>query len=324
MKRIKLPIIVALCCMLVAAFALVGCNSFAEAPQKNVEPDPVDKPDEEAKTFSKKPFYCLIVGNDSRNGTNDEGKGTHGADGTQRSDVMMLVRVDPKSHQVTLVSIPRDTQSSIDGEVVKINESYCRGGIDAAVAKVEEYTGVNIKYYFDVSFSEFVDLIDSLGGLDINVMQTITFPNVMDGGELTVEAGDQHLNGRESLVLARVRKAYQYGDVTRQYNDRNIIISLMNKAIDHPDKLEAYKDVFMGIVHTNMSDAELMFYANDFAENAKDVKYISASFPTEGDLVSVNGEDLWLAWYNPDTWNAIMEVVKEGGDPNSIYSPPIG
>ena len=329
MKRIKLPLLLAFCSMLVVAFALVGCNSINEPPETNLEPEAVDKPYNEAKSFSKKTFYALIVGNDSRNGTHDEGKGTHGADGHQRSDVMMLVRVDPKNHQISLVSIPRDTQSMIDGEIVKINESYNRGGIEASVAKVEEYTGVNIKYYFDVSFAEFVDLIDALGGLDINVMQTITFPNVMDGNELTVQEGDQHLNGREALVLARVRKAYQYGDGTRQYNDRRIIIELVNKAINNPEKLEQYRKDFMSIVHTNMSDAELAFYTNEFAENAKDVKFVSATFPIEGDIDDrahdpQNGEALWLAWYNPDTWKAIMDVVKEGGDPNSVYSAPIG
>ena len=322
MKRIARLLVVATLCV-ISAFAIAGCNKFdTAAPDLNLEPEPMDKAYGEVKTYPKKVFYCLIVGNDSRNGTVDEGKGKHGSDGHQRSDVMMLVRVDPKSHLISLVSIPRDTQSQIDGEVVKINESYDHGGIKGIVAKIEEYTGVNIKYYFDVNFAEFARLIDALGGVDVNVIAPMTFQNVISGGNLTIEAGDQHLNGEEALVFARVRKVFNSGDATRQYNDRNIIISLVNKAITNPDELTSYLDDFTSIVHTNMSYEELSFYATDFMDNAKDVKYISASFPIEGDVDPAT--QLWLAYYNPEAWKEIMDVVKDGGDPNSVYSPPIG
>ncbi|MDO4532393.1 MAG: LCP family protein [Coriobacteriia bacterium] len=308
---------------MLAIFAIAGCNKFnTEAPDLNLEPEPVDKAYGDVKTFSNKVFYCLIVGNDSRNGTVDEGKGKHGSDGHQRSDVMMLARVDPKSHLISLISIPRDTQSQIDGEVVKINESYDRGGIKGIVAKVEEYTGVNIKYYFDVNFAEFGKLIDALGGVDVNVIAPMTFQNVISGGNISIEAGDQHLNGEEALVFARVRKIFNSGDATRQYNDRSIIISLVNKAITHPEELTGYIDDFMNIVHTNMSYEAMLYYATDFMDNADDVKYISASFPWEGADDPATG--LWLTYYDPAMWKSIMDVFREGGDPNSVYTTPIG
>ena len=63
-----------------------------------------------------------------------------------------------------------------------------------------------------------------------------------------------------------------------------------------------------------------MFYLQNFIDHKDEVKFISGSFPIEGDIDGATG--LWLAWYNPDTWKAIMDVVKEGGDPNDVYSPP--
>lgn len=317
-RRILLLVAFAVAC----AFAVAGCAFQAADPNTHVTPEPVDKADKTAQTFPKKTFYALIVGNDSRNGTPYEGSGQHGADGHQRSDVMMLVRVDPKSHLVSLISIPRDTTSQIDGEVVKINESYDRGGIEGCVAKVEEYTGVNIKYYFDVNFAEFGKLIDALGGVDVDVMIPITFQNALHGGQISLDAGEQTLDGEQALVFARVRKAYQSGDATRQYNDRNIIMSLISKVANDPEGVLEYTGDFMNIVHTNMSDPELLFYVNDFVEHASDLSFISASFPIEGDIDP--GTQLWLAYYDPDTWASIMDVFKDGGDPNSIYSPPIG
>ena len=319
-KRIALFGIVACCISLLVV--LVGCQGGFTGPNENVNIDPVDKPDATATSFPTKPFYALIVGNDSRDGTRDEGKGKHGSDGHQRSDTMMLMRVDPKEYKITIVSIPRDTQASIDGETVKINEAYNRGGIEGSVAKVEDYTGVHIKYYFDVSFAEFTKLVDALGGVDVNVPVTMTFRDIMKGGKMTLEAGDQHLNGRQALVFARVRKIFVNMDSSRQYDDRQLVQSLMQKAIDNPEELAAYTGDFMNIVHTNMSDAELVFYLTKFIENSKDVKFLSGSFPADGDIDAATG--LWLAWYDPAVWNEIMEVVDKGGDPNDVYSPPFG
>ena len=321
-SKTKRAFIVIACC-LIAVFAITGCKEFtANAPDLKLKPEPVDKAYAESKSFPKKVFYGLIVGNDSRNGTVDEGKGHHGSDGHQRSDVMMLIRVDPKTHLVSLLSIPRDTTAEYNGEIKKINEGYDLGGIEGIKAKVEEYTGVNIKYTFDVNFAEFAQLIDALGGVDVDVIAPMTFQEVIGGGEVSLDAGPQTLNGKQALVFARVRKIFNSGDATRQYNDRSIIISLINKGINNPDKLAAYTGDFMDIVHTNMSDAELVYYSTDFMKHAKDVKFISASFPWEGGDDPATG--LWLTYYDPAMWKSIMDVFREGGDPNSVYTTPIG
>jgi hypothetical protein len=97
-------------------------------------------------------------------------------------------------------------------------------------------------------------------------------------------------------------------------------MSLMQKAIDNPDELASYTGDFMRIVHTNMEDAELVYYLSEFISNSDKVKFISGSFPIEGD--DGGGTHLWFAWYDPATWNAIMDVVDDGGDPNDVYTPP--
>jgi len=317
----KLAALLTLACAFVLALALAGCQN--KAPDETAvapEPEPVDTVDRAATTFPMKPFYCLIVGNDSRDGTKDEGKGKHGSDGHQRSDTMMLMRVAPKDHLITIVSIARDTWTVMDGQNKKVNMWYDRGGIEGSVAKVEELTGVNIKYYFDVSFSEFTKLVDALGGVDVDVPVEMSFRNVMDGKTITLQPGAQTLNGDEALVFARVRKIFVNMDSSRQYDDRQIVQSLMQKAIDNPEQLAQYTGDFMNIVHTNMPDEALVFYLSDFIEHSDDVKFLSGSFPIEGDIDPESG--WWLAWYDADTWKAIVDVIDKGGDPNEVYSPP--
>jgi LCP family protein required for cell wall assembly len=323
MKSKKAMICVFACCVVLFLVALAGCQKALTAEDVRAVPEPVDKEDVKNSTsYSKRPFYALLVGNDSRDGTVDEGKGKHGSDGRKRSDVMMRLRVDPKKHQVTIVSIPRDTQAYDGDEKIKINWMYNRGGIEASVDKVEEYTGANIKYYFDVSFAEFVKLVDALGGVDVNVPADMTFRDVMSGDKITLQAGDQHLEGNQALVFARVRKIFQEMDSSRQYDDRQIIQSLMQKAIDNPEKLAEYTGDFMDIVHTNMDADALAYYLKDFIDHKDDVKFLSGSFPAEGDIDAETGQ--WLAWRDPDQWAAIMEVVDKGGDPNDVYTPPFG
>ena len=320
MKKPILAYLIA--CCLVIAFAVVGCAKATPLPDTRTMPEPVDKADSSATTFPDKPFYALIVGNDSRDGTFKEGNGSHGADGQKRTDTMMLCRVDPKKYQITLVSIPRDTAPYYKGEKVKINECYNRAGIKGLIAKVEEYTGVNIKYYFDVSFVEFVNLVDALGGCDVYVPMTVTFEEAIKGGKVTEEEGNQHLDGKHTLSFARVRKVYREMDSSRQYNDRAIVISLMQKAIDNPSELAAYTGDFLNIVHTNISDSELVYYLTKFIDNHKKVKFLSGSFPAEGDIDAET--QLWLAYYDPAMWKSIMAVVDDGGDPNEVYTSPFG
>ena len=96
---------------------------------------------QEAAGDAKAPFYVLVVGNDSRVGTTQISLEDY-ADGTGRSDTMMLVRVDPVTYKITLVTVPRDTEADYEGSVVKINELYRQGGMEAAVEGVESLTGV--------------------------------------------------------------------------------------------------------------------------------------------------------------------------------------
>ena len=139
---------------------------------------------------SDEPFYMMIIGSDSRN---DEFG--------QRSDTNIVARVDPTTNTVTLLSIPRDTAIDIDGNVEKFNAAYNYNGAKGAIKAANELLGVKMSHYVEIDFAGLVDLIDAVGGVEVDVPMKIEDADA--GG--TVEAGLQTLDGEHALIFARSR-----------------------------------------------------------------------------------------------------------------------
>ena len=89
-----------------------------------------------------------------------------------RSDSILLMRFDPRTHTVSQLSIPRDTLVDVPGRgQMKINEAYFWGGSPLAIKVISDFTGVPINHVMLVNFHGFPDLIDSVGGVVVNVPQ---------------------------------------------------------------------------------------------------------------------------------------------------------
>ena len=110
----------------------------------------------------------------------------------QRSDVMILARVDAGKKQVTLVSVPRDTPYTLDGgSVVKINEVYNIEGAAGSIKAVSKLTGVPISHYAEVHFSEFQEIVDKLGGITVDVPIEVSYKDALTGDKVTIKPGVQ-------------------------------------------------------------------------------------------------------------------------------------
>ena len=117
---------------------------------------------------------------------------TNEYDGAYRSDTLILTRVDPKNKKVTLVSIYRDTYVNIEGHGPgKINAAYAFGGAQLAISTVSKFAGVPISHYAIVDFDGLEAVVDSVGGIDVNVPRDIDDDRA--GGSLS--AGQQTLDG---------------------------------------------------------------------------------------------------------------------------------
>ena len=178
--------------------------------------------------MANEPFYVLLLGTDQSALRDELGE----MDGVYRSDSMMLARIDPVQKKVALVSIPRDTMIEL-GEygTQKINAARAFGGPALAVQAVSDLAGVDIAHYAEINFDGFQAIVDSLGGIEVEVPIEMDDPDA--GGYLP--AGLQMLDGEKALILCRARASYADvaadPDSMRTANQRMVLSAIAHKLL---------------------------------------------------------------------------------------------
>jgi LCP family protein required for cell wall assembly len=166
------------------------------------------------KSSTGRPMNLLVVGSDSRAGLDDAGGRRYGEVGGQRNDVTLIVRVEPASKRVSLLSIPRDLVVPIAGTGAqnRINAAFAAGP-GQLVQTIEQSFGIPINHYVLIDFDGFQAIVDALDGIDVR----FPYParDALSGLNVA-EAGCVHLNGARALALARSRHfTYAKGGVWR-------------------------------------------------------------------------------------------------------------
>lgn len=174
-----------------------------------------------------------------------------------RSDVNIVITVNPKTHQVLLTSIPRDTYVQLSGTTGYKDKLTHAGiyGVEKSISTIEELLDIEINYYFKVNFTSVIDIVDTLGG--VNVYSEYSFTS-MDG--YNYKKGYNYVNGEQALSFVRERKAFSLGDVQRGKNQQAMIEALIRKCIS-PDIISKYSsllDSVNGKFATNMPVSRLM------------------------------------------------------------------
>jgi len=255
---------------------------------------------EDVQDEKSQPFYALIIGVDE-----------HADEDSGRSDIMILARVDLSEPQVTLVTVPRDTPYTLDGEKVKLNEVNHRYGEAACVKAVSDFTGVPISHFVSIEFDELVEVVDSMGGVMVDVPYTIERNGVV------VEAGPQLLNGEQALALSRARKIYGDmtdvpGDTVRQANVRAIFTAIVKNVLEAPAaEIPGRIQELSSMVKTDVPVSEMVDWANQIRTNGN-LKIYSVTGPVNGDY-DENG--VWYAYEQPEQWAELMAIVDSGEDP---------
>jgi polyisoprenyl-teichoic acid--peptidoglycan teichoic acid transferase len=169
--------------------------------------------------ITKDPFTILLAGVDNQGG------------GEGRSDVLLLLTVNPKTKQVYELSIPRDSRTYIPaaGKKTKITESYSYGGIEAAIGAVNEIIDVPIDYYITTNFQGFEDIVDTLGGVKVDVPFTFKAQLTESLKWKTYQKGPMYLNGNEALGFVRMRKSDPQGDFGRNERQKQVIKAIIDK-----------------------------------------------------------------------------------------------
>ena len=145
------------------------------------------------KTKAGQPFDLLVIGSDEWE------------DNGARSDAMVLVRVDLKTPTITMVSVPRDTPYQIDGRTVKLNQVFSEQGEAACIEAVSQLTGVGISHFAKVGFDQLEEVVDSLGGVEVDVPYAFDYQvYTHDRPTVHVDAGKNVLTGEQAVALARL------------------------------------------------------------------------------------------------------------------------
>lgn len=203
------------------------------------------------------PFNILISGNDSF-GKLDE---------VSRSDVDMIVTVNPVTSTVLMTSIPRDSY------VQEYCEDYACNygandklthtgiyGVDTTRDTIEQLLDIDINYTYRVNFTSMIDIVDALGGVDIDVDEGMAVSKFYSDSTLEgVHEGTNHLNGKRALAYSRERKAYLDGDSQRARNQQQVLQAMVKKATS-PELLKNYSSILnaiSGAFDTNMTSDEI-------------------------------------------------------------------
>ena len=208
------------------------------------------------------------------------------SDTTLRSDTMLLVSIDRNNKKLKLTSFLRDTWAVIpsNGGYAKLNAACAYGGAQLVMDTIEYNYNIKIDHYMLVGFDMFKTIIDSVGGVDVEVTEKeAQFMRDTAKATRNIQAGESvHMNGEQALVYCRIRKLDS--DFMRTYRQRKVLTALISKAKNSSiTELKEIADEVLPMIQTDISPMEL----TKLAFGA--VKYITYDIKSE----RVPADDTW-------------------------------
>lgn len=273
--------------------------------------------------ITSKPFTILITGNDSF-GALDE---------VSRSDVNMIVTINPLTSTILMTSIPRDAF------VTEVCDDYaCNYGIedklthtgiygaDTTKDTLENLLDIDINYIFRVNFSSMIDIVDALGGIDIDVAEGMAVSRFYSDSTLEgVHEGQNHLNGKRALAYSRERKAYLDGDVQRARNQQQVLQAMFKKA-SSPEIITKYSNILKAVgkaFDTNMTTKEITSFIKYQLQASPSWKFEQYVLKGENTLkvspelgMEVSAVELYA--YSIQTASEKIEAVLDGKSSDTI------
>ena len=198
--------------------------------------------------ITKDPFNVVITGIDVTGKINEKG----------RSDVNMIVTVNPKTNQILMTSIPRDYQINMPDHDYAVDKLTHTGvyGVPTTMLSEEDLLDITSNYYVKVNFTTVEKFIDAIGGVDVYSENEFTpsynaypddkeAPPEVDGW--TVQKGMNHMTGAQALVFARERKSFDDGDRTRIKNQQAVFEAMIKKATSSKTMLLSYNKILSSL-----------------------------------------------------------------------------
>lgn len=214
--------------------------------------------------------------------------------GPKRSDTMMVASINPVDKTINMLSIPRDSKVSIPGRsgYDKITHAFFYGGPKLAVRTVEDNFHIPINYYTVIDWKAFIEVIDILGGVDINVEHDMDYEDPYENLYIHLSKGYQHLNGEQAGQYVRFRHD-ELGDIGRVQR-QEVFLKALNSQLFKTGtilKLPALITTISHYLQTDINTATLVKIANVLKDMRTD------SIHTEmipGDFATIDDISYWV------------------------------
>ena len=212
-----------------------------------------------------KPFTILLMGIDSTDDVLTKNAVANG-------DSLILITFNPKTLNATMLSIPRDSYVPIacwPGKKENKITHAAAYGTDCMINTIENFFDVNIDYYAKINFKGLVNLVNAMGGIDVDVPQDLCTDNSNREQIVCIKKGYQHLDGEGALVLSRNRKQLVNGDFGRGQNQQLVIQAMLQK-IKTINSVSQFTEIFNTIsnsLDTNLTTKQIL----SFYSVAKDI-----------------------------------------------------
>ncbi|GGC84895.1 LytR family transcriptional regulator [Thalassobacillus devorans] len=230
----------------------------------------------EKKMKENKPVNILLMGVDERK--NDRG----------RSDALMVMTLDPTNDRMQLISIPRDTRTTLvgDGRQDKINHAYAFGGTDMTINTVEDFLDIELDYYVSMNMEGLTEMVDAVGGITVN--------NKLDWKDRGYYKKGYHyakgkieLDGPKAMGYVRMRYQDPNGDFGRNERQREVIEGIIDKGanIASVHKIDDILEVLGNNMRTNMAFSDM----KNLLTNYNKTRENRVTYQMVGQGIKVNG-----------------------------------
>ncbi len=234
-------------------------------------------------------------------------------DTVSRSDVNLVVSVNQTTRKILITTIPRDTYVPIAGGGNNQKDKLTHSGIygiDSSVDTLENFLDIDIDYYAKVNFNTLIELVDVLGGVDVENVQTFS------AGGYNFPKGTVHLDGKKALVFSRERYHLSDGDHDRGRNQERVLKAIIEKA-SNPNILLKSSEILSIVekaAQTNMSKDFMIKIANKELESKNRYEIKSQDLKGEGKMglpsYAMPGYRLYMMVPYEDSLNEIKANIK--------------
>lgn len=243
---------------------------------------------EQLKSYNE-PFSMLISGIDTSGNINN----------VSRSDVNIVVTVNPNTHEMLLTTIPRDYYVQLHGTTGLKDKLTHAGiyGVDMSMNTIGDLLEADIDYYLRVNFDTVVKMVDAVGGVEVYSDETFT---AYDG--TVFNEGTNYLDGKKALAYSRERKVFNEGDRKRGIHQQQVIEALVKKITTSKVLLSKYSEILSDLsdsFQTNISDSMIKHYIRN---QIKDMEKWNVT------MISLDGAGSYNYTYSMPGWNLyVME-----------------